>query len=99
MIRNVKLLVLLKEGWHLCHPCVYIANQSNILPHGQLVWFLHLVTYLVFLLGETLFWSKIGNNMIHHYSYISNSFVTQFFSPPTSVARDDVVPPGLKKKL
>ena len=61
-------MVLLKEGWYLCNPCVQIANQPTILPRGQLAWFLHIVTDVAFLLGETLFWAEIDDNMIHYYS-------------------------------
>ena len=61
-------MIIVKVGWHLCHTCIEVANQSHILPRGQLEWFLHLVAEVAFLLGETLFRDKVGDNMIHYYS-------------------------------
>ena len=64
----IQLLVVVKNEWHLCHPYIKIANQSHILSCSDLASFYHFVIDVALLLGETLFWSKIGYNMVHYYN-------------------------------
>ena len=42
-------------------------DQSHILPRGQLAGLGHIVAQVALLLGETLLWAKISNNVIHFF--------------------------------
>ena len=62
--RLVNHWTVIEERWQLSHPLIQVADQSHILPRGQLAGLDHLVAQVALLLGETLLWTKIGNNVI-----------------------------------
>ena len=61
----IQLLIVVKQGCNMCHPWIKIANQSQILSCSDLSRFFHFVMDVALLLGEALFWAKIGHNMVH----------------------------------
>ena len=44
-----------------------VTDQAHILPRGHPAGLDHLVAQVALLLGETLLWAKIGNNVLHCY--------------------------------
>ena len=62
----IQLLIVVKHGWDLWHPWIKIANQSHILSCSEPSIFFHFVMDVALLLGKSLFWYKIGHNMVHY---------------------------------
>ena len=61
----IQLLIVVKQGWHLCHYRIKIANHYQILSCCEIFRFVHFVTDVALLLGEAFCWTEIGHNMVH----------------------------------
>ena len=61
----VQLLIIIKQGWHICHSRIKIANQSRILSCSEFLSIIHLVLDVALLIREAFCWAEIGHNMVH----------------------------------
>ena len=61
----VQLLIVIKQGCHICHSCIKIANQSRILSCCEFLSIIHLVLDVALMLRKAFYWAEIGHNMVH----------------------------------
>ena len=62
----IQMLIVVKQGWYLCHSRIKVADQSHILLCCEFSRIINIVLDVALLTGEEFYWAEIGHNMVHN---------------------------------